>query len=174
MRRFLGDPWQQGRRQWIGSTNYKELARKQKVFCQGMNFFLLMWSYKSSYISKFLPLASVSYTSSLLLPGYRDGTGDNIPWRLVEAWEKVPNASTQMDSRSKSFGTLFVHQPFWNFWQKKGGGVTKSRNFWALFTLIFVKYDQKSAPKVPHKKTGLRKSVPKVPKVWGGGEEVHN
>ena len=38
MRRFLEDPWQQARRQWIGSTNYKDLARKQKVFCQGMKF----------------------------------------------------------------------------------------------------------------------------------------
>ena len=31
--------------------------------------------------------------------------------------------------QSKSFWTLFVHQPFWNFGQKKGGGLTKSRIF---------------------------------------------
>ena len=29
----------------------------------------------------------------------QDGTENNIPWRLVEAWEKVPHASPQMDSR---------------------------------------------------------------------------
>jgi hypothetical protein len=52
----------------------------------------------------------------------------------------------------QKFWTLFVHQPFWNFGQKKGA-LTKSRNFWAPFTLILVKYDQKSAQKVPKKKS---------------------
>ena len=63
--------------------------------------------------------------------------------------------------QSKSFGTLFLHQ-------QGGGGWTKSKKIWALFTLILVKYDTKSVPKVPQKKISLRKSVPKVPKVWGG------
>ena len=68
----------------------------------------------------------------------------------------------------KFWGT-FCAPTILEFWAEKGGGCTKSKSFWALFTLILVKYDIKSAPKVP-KKTSLGKNVPKFPKVWGGGE----
>ena len=84
--------------------------------------------------------------------------------------------------QSKSFGTLFVHQQFLNFGQKRGG-LTKSNSFWTLFTLILVKYDTKSAPKVPGKKSAYEKVSQKFQKSggWGGVgggktflEEVHN
>ena len=68
--------------------------------------------------------------------------------------------------QSKSFGTLFVHQQFWNFGQKKGGG----DGFWALFTLILVKYDTKSAPKVPKKKSAYEKVPQKFQKSGGGSD----
>ena len=62
-----------------------------------------------------------------------------------------------------------MHQLFWNFGQKKGGGWTKSRNFWALFTLILVNYGQKSAAKVPKKKSAYEKVSQKFQKSMGGG-----
>ena len=72
--------------------------------------------------------------------------------------------------QSKSFGTLFEHQ-------QGGGGWTKSKSFWALFTLILVKYDTKSVPKVPKKKSAYEKVSQKFRKSGGGGktflEEVH-
>ena len=73
--------------------------------------------------------------------------------------------------QSKSFGTLFVHQQFWNFGQKMGGKLTKSKSFYTLFTLILVKYDTKSAPKVPQKKSAYEK-VPQKFKKPGGGSDL--
>ena len=71
--------------------------------------------------------------------------------------------------QSKNFGTLFVHQQFWNLGQKRGGGgLTKSKSFWTLFTLILVKYDTKSAPKVPGKKSAYKKVSQKFQKSGGG------
>ena len=63
--------------------------------------------------------------------------------------------------------------------RKRGGGVwTKSRNFWALFTLIFVKYGKKKCTK-SSKKNQPTKKCPKSSKSLGGEgqtflEEVHN
>ena len=51
---------------------------------------------------------------------------------------------------------------------RKGRGWTKSKSFWALFTLILVKYDTKSAPKVPEKNQRTKK-CPKSSKSLGGG-----
>ena len=79
--------------------------------------------------------------------------------------------------QSKIFGTLFVHQQCWNLGKKRGGGLTKSKSFWTLFTLILVKYDTKSAPKVPGKKSAYKKVSQKFQKSGGGKtflEEVHN
>ena len=72
--------------------------------------------------------------------------------------------------QSKSFGTLFVHQ--------QGGGVDQIQKFLGTFYPDFGEIWHKKCPKSSKKKISLQKSVPKVPKVWGGGqtflEEVHN
>ena len=72
----------------------------------------------------------------------------------------LPKGGVGDPSQSKSFGTLFVHQ--------KGGGWTKSKSFWALFNLILVKYDTKSVPKFPKKKSAYEKVSQKFRKSGGG------
>jgi len=71
--------------------------------------------------------------------------------------------------QSKSFGTLLCTNHFGLLGRKRGGGWTKSRNFWSLFTLILVKYDQKSVPKVPKKKSAYEKVSQKFQKSGGEG-----
>ena len=79
--------------------------------------------------------------------------------------------------QSKSFGTLFVHQKFWNFRQKRGG-VDQIQKFLNTFTLILVKFYTNSAPKFPGKKLAYEKVSQKFKKSGGGGqtflEEVRN
>ena len=75
--------------------------------------------------------------------------------------------------QSKNFGTLFVHQPFWNFGQKKGGGVDQIQKFLGTFYPDFGEIRPKKCPKSSKKKITLRKSILKVPKVWvGGGSDL--
>ena len=47
----------------------------------------------------------------------------------------------------KVFGHFFVPQQFWNFGLKRGGGLTKSKSFLALFPLIFGELWHKKYPK---------------------------
>ena len=69
--------------------------------------------------------------------------------------------------QSKSLWALFVHRKFCNFGQKRGG-LTKSKSFWALFTLILVKYDTKKCPKNSKKKSAYEKVPQKFQKSVGG------
>ena len=82
-----------------------------------------------------------------------------------------------MDFFQKEGGGSEAIQKFWDtfcaptileFWAEKGGGLTKSKSFWTLFTLILVKYDTKSAPKVPGKKSAYKKVSQKFQKSGGG------
>ena len=81
-----------------------------------------------------------------------------------------------MDFFQKGEGGSEAIQKFWDtfcaptileFWAEKGGGLTKSKSFWTLFTLILVKYDTKSAPKVPGENQRTKK-CPKSSKSLGG------
>ena len=87
-----------------------------------------------------------------------------------------------MDFFQKGGGGSEPIQKFWDTFcaPKGGGGWTKSKSFWALFNLILVKYDTKSVPKVPKKKSAYKKLSQKFRKSGGEGggktflEEVHN
>ena len=61
---------------------------------------------------------------------------------------------------------------------RKGGGVDQIQKFLDTFYPDFGEIQHKKCPKSAGKKISVRKNVPKVPKVWGGGktflEEVHN
>ena len=68
-----------------------------------------------------------------------------------------------------------------DFFQKGGGGSEAIQKFWDTFCAptILVKYNTKSAPKVPGKKSAYEKVSQKFQKSGGGGgktflEEVHN
>ena len=80
----------------------------------------------------------------------------------------LPKGGGEDPSQSKSFGTLFVHQQFWNFGQKREG-VDQIQKFLGTFYPDFGEIRHKKCPKSSTKKISLRKSVPKVPKVWGVG-----
>ena len=82
-----------------------------------------------------------------------------------------------MDFFQKGGGGSEAIQKFWDtfcaptvleFWAEKGG-LTKSKSFWRLLTLILVKYDTKRAPKVPGKKSAYEKVSQKFQKSGGGG-----
>ena len=79
--------------------------------------------------------------------------------------------------QSKSFGTLFVHQQFWNFGQKRGG-VDQIQKFLGTFYPDFGEIRHKKCPKSSKKKSAYEKVSQKFRKSGGGEgktllEEVH-
>ena len=84
-------------------------------------------------------------------------------------------------SQSKSFGTLFVHQQFWNFGQKRDG-VDKIKKFLGTFYPDFGEIRHKKCPKSSTQKNQPTKKCPKSSESLGGEggggktflEEVHN
>ena len=71
--------------------------------------------------------------------------------------------------QSKSFGTLFVHQPFWNFGQKKGRGVDQIQKFLGTFYPDFGEIWPKKVPQKFQKKSAYKKVSQKFQKSRGVG-----
>ena len=69
----------------------------------------------------------------------------------------------------QKFWDTFCAPTILEFWAEKGGGLTKSKSFWTLLTLILVKYNTKIAPKVPRKKSAYKKVSQKFQKSEGAG-----
>ena len=78
----------------------------------------------------------------------------------------------------QKFWDTFCAPTLLEFWAQKGGGVDQIQNFLGTFYPGFGEIWPKKVPQKFQKKISLQKSVPKVPKVWGGGqtflEEFHN
>ena len=82
----------------------------------------------------------------------------------------------------QKFWDTFVHQPFWNFGQKKGGWVDQIQNFLGTFYPGFGEIWPKKCPKSSKKKSAYEKvsqKFQKFKKSGGGGvrpllEEFHN
>ena len=67
----------------------------------------------------------------------------------------------------QKFWDTFCAPTILEFWAEKGGGLTKSRIFWVLITLVWVKYDQKKCPKSSKKKLAYKKVSQKFQKSGG-------
>ncbi len=72
--------------------------------------------------------------------------------------------------KQKGFGGFCVCIFFCFFWGGGGGGVDQIQKFLGTFYPDFGEIRHKKCPKSSKKKISLRKSAPKVPKVWGGGQ----